>query len=41
MLTTIGYLIGAIIAATLTVSLITTLFVGYLIVKSYKEWWKK
>lgn len=41
MLTVIGYLIGgAIIAATLTISLITTLFIGYLIIKSHKEWKK-
>ena len=40
MLTAIGYLIGVIIAATLTVSLITTLLIGYLIIKSHKEWWK-
>lgn len=39
MLTVIGYLIGAVGA--LFFSLVTTLFVGYLIVKSYKEWWKK
>lgn len=40
MLTAIGYLIGAIIVAILTVSLITTLFISYLIIKSRKEWWK-
>ena len=41
MLTVIGYLIGAVVIGALFFSLITTLFVGYLIVKSYKEWWKK
>ena len=40
MLTVIGYLIGVAVVGALFFGLITTLFVGYLIVKSYKEWWK-
>lgn len=40
MLTVIGYLIGAVVLGALVFSLITTLFIGYLIIKSHKEWWK-
>lgn len=40
MLTAIGYLIGAVVLGALFFSLITTLFIGYLIIKSHKEWKK-